>query len=115
MERVADDRRLHFAAVDVEAESGGFRGAIVGRRHATPLIDGQSVDHFDGGGAVGPEVDHAPAELALGHQQFDARRVAVARVKASRVQDRRAGVLFAETQEGREREGIQAAQLLEFR
>ena len=62
-----------------------------------PLVDRQRVDHFDGGRAVGPEVDHAPAELALGHQQLDARGVAVAGVEARRVQDRRAGVLFAET------------------
>ena len=66
-------------------------------------------------GAAGPEVDHAPAKLAVVDQEFDAGGIAVAGVETRRVEDRRAGVLFAKAEVSREREGIEPSKLLELR
>ena len=108
MERVAYDRRLHLASIEVHVQPSRFGGTIVGDRHSMPLAHRKLLNRLDGGGAVGPEVDHAPAELPLVHQQFDAGRVAIARVETGRVKDRRTDVLFTEAEEARERECIKA-------
>ena len=115
MEGVTDDRRPGFSTVQVDLEAGGPGGAVVSDGEALPGSDREFADHLDRSRAVRPEVDHAPAELAVRDQQFDARGVTVARVEAGAMQHRGAGVLLAEADEGRERQRVEAPQLLEFR
>ena len=95
VQRVADDLGGHLATIEVKMQARGPRRTIVGTRDAAPGADRQFVDRLDGGRAVGPQMDHAPAQLAMVHEQLDAGGVAVAGVEARRVQDRRAGVLLA--------------------
>ena len=63
--------------------------------------------------AIGPEVNHAPAEFPLGDQQFHASRIAVAGIEASGMQHGGAGVPFTEADECGERQRLEPAQLAE--
>ena len=96
-------------------QSGGLGRAVVSDRHALPGADRKLGRRLDRDRAVGPEVDHTPAKFTVIDQKFDARGIAITGVETSGVEHRGAGVLLAETKEGRERERIEAAELLEFR
>jgi hypothetical protein len=114
VERVPDDGGLGCASVHVDAESGGLGGAVIGHGDALPGADGQFGRGLDGSRAVGPEMDHAPAQLAVDDEEFDARGVAVPGIEAGGVQHRGPGVLLTQAQEGGKSEGVEAAELLEF-
>ena len=113
VQRVADDLGGHLATIEVEAQARGPRRAIIGAGDTAPGADRQFVDRLDRDGAVRPEVDQAPAQLAMVDEQLDAGGVTVAGVEARGVQDRRAGVLLTEAEERRERERVEAADLSE--
>ena len=72
----------------MHAQPAGERGAIVRSDEVRPLADRERLAHAHARGRSRPEVDRAPAQVAVHELELDAGRIGILRVEARRMQER---------------------------